>query len=339
MRIGDIPYQSGDEVAFSVRVCGDGDNERRRFSVDDGDQGESHGGVGSQDENDGVASLRGLLRRTLPVERAHQEAEVEPGDVDQIALVDVLASAQPGALHAAIEDMGEGPLNQLAAPAHRLAPRAADATACATATNDREPCRGSKAAGSRAATTSPRNATQSRARCRSPQNSRSCACGNIAQAAATARPSEARSTACTPPPRTRRSSPPQAGPEADRRTRAPANAASQPTSPSTRPEPRPIAPSPSLIPAKAPRQDGISSTRLRQRAVKADLLHGVRVELLNRRLLSCDAGNGDHFLQEADRLLAAGVDLVEDFLMVRISHCAAFPCCSPVSIRATSSAG
>src|ERR1700755_2782461 len=93
------------------------------FSVDDGDQGESQGGVGSQDENDGVANLRGLLRRSLPVERAHQEAEVEPGDVDQIALVDVLASAQPGAPHAAaIEDMGEGPLDQLAAPAHRLAP-------------------------------------------------------------------------------------------------------------------------------------------------------------------------------------------------------------------------
>jgi hypothetical protein len=81
---GGRPYQSGDEVAFSVRVCGDGDNEGRRFSVDAGDQGESEGGVGSQDENDGVASLRGLLRRSLPVERAHQEAEVEAGELSQI---------------------------------------------------------------------------------------------------------------------------------------------------------------------------------------------------------------------------------------------------------------
>ena len=77
-------YQSGEEVGFSVRVCGDGDNEGRRFSIDDGDQGESEGGVGSQDENDGVASLRGLLRRSLPVERAHQEAEVEAGELSQI---------------------------------------------------------------------------------------------------------------------------------------------------------------------------------------------------------------------------------------------------------------
>jgi hypothetical protein len=37
------------------------------------------------------------------------------------ALVDILA--QPSPTHAAaIEDMGEGPLDQFAAPAHRLAP-------------------------------------------------------------------------------------------------------------------------------------------------------------------------------------------------------------------------
>jgi hypothetical protein len=37
--------------------------------------------------------------------------------------VDILASAQPSPTHtAAIEDMGEGPLDQFAAPAHRRAP-------------------------------------------------------------------------------------------------------------------------------------------------------------------------------------------------------------------------
>jgi Resolvase, N terminal domain len=83
--------------------------------------------------------------------------------------------------------------------------------------------------------------------------------GNTAPAAATARPSSPHSTACTSAPRRPRSSPRQADPETDRRAHAPANAASQPTSPSVRPEPRPIAPSPSLIPAKAPRQDGITA--------------------------------------------------------------------------------
>ena len=57
------------------------------------------------------------------MEGAHQHAEIEAGDMDQIALVDILASAQPGPPHAAaIEDMGEGSLDHLAAPPHRLAP-------------------------------------------------------------------------------------------------------------------------------------------------------------------------------------------------------------------------
>jgi hypothetical protein len=44
-------------------------------------------------------------------------------NMDQIALGDVLASAQPGPSHAAaIEDMGEGPLDQFAAPSHGLSP-------------------------------------------------------------------------------------------------------------------------------------------------------------------------------------------------------------------------
>src|ERR1700683_2667757 len=43
--------------------------------------------------------------------------------MNQVALVEVLPPAQPGAAHAAaIEDMGEGALDQLAAPAHGLAP-------------------------------------------------------------------------------------------------------------------------------------------------------------------------------------------------------------------------
>ena len=43
--------------------------------------------------------------------------------MDQVALVEVLPSAQPCSTHAAaIEDMGEGALDHFSAPAHRLAP-------------------------------------------------------------------------------------------------------------------------------------------------------------------------------------------------------------------------
>ena len=57
------------------------------------------------------------------MESAHQHAKVESGDMDQITLVDVLASAQPCPTHAAaIEDMDEGTLDQFTSSAHGLAP-------------------------------------------------------------------------------------------------------------------------------------------------------------------------------------------------------------------------
>ena len=44
-----------------------------------------------------------------------------PGDVDQVALVNVLTTAQPGSSHAApIQDVGEGPLDDLGPLAHGL---------------------------------------------------------------------------------------------------------------------------------------------------------------------------------------------------------------------------
>jgi hypothetical protein len=56
-------------------------------------------------ENDNLYGLHGLPRRALTVEGAHQDAEIEDCDVDQIALVDILASAQPSPTRAAaIED-------------------------------------------------------------------------------------------------------------------------------------------------------------------------------------------------------------------------------------------
>ena len=115
---------------------------------------------------------------------------------------------------------------------------------------------------------SPRTATRCPARCRGPRNSRSCASGSTGPAAATERPSAARSTACTPPPRTRRSPPRRAAPATDRRTRAPASAASPPMSPSGHPAQRLIVPSPSLIRPQAQQRTESAATRLRQRAAR-----------------------------------------------------------------------
>src|SRR5208337_1356723 len=53
--------------------------------------------------------------------RALEGRDLEPGNVDQIALVDVLATAQPRAAHAAaIKNMGEAALDHFAALAHGL---------------------------------------------------------------------------------------------------------------------------------------------------------------------------------------------------------------------------
>src|ERR1700723_956418 len=123
--LGDRSSSPLREVPLSVHGWreADGDDDGGGFGVDDRDQAENQQGVDLQDENEGGAGLCALSGRPLTVERAHQDAEIEAGDMDQISLVHVLASAQPRPSHAAaIEDMGERTLDQFAAPAHGLSP-------------------------------------------------------------------------------------------------------------------------------------------------------------------------------------------------------------------------
>ena len=114
--------------------------------------------------------------------RAIALAAVAPHDRAQrgVGLHRRAVDADPLALHQAA--LG----HELQHPAeHRLVRLVRQtASACATATNDREPSRRSTAAGNRAARTSPRNATRCPARCRCPRSSRSCACGNTVPAKA-----------------------------------------------------------------------------------------------------------------------------------------------------------
>ena len=124
-------------------------------------------------------------------------------------------------------------------------PRAAAGRASSTTRNDREPCPGSPTAETREATANPNSAKRCRARCRCPRNSRSCASGNNAPAAAKEPPSEVRSMACTSPPRSRQSQTRSATHAAGRKTRVQANAASPPMSPRGHPEPRSVVSMPS----------------------------------------------------------------------------------------------
>ena len=60
--------------------------------------------------------LGGRPRGSGAGQRAHQQRQVEAGDVDQVALGDVVAPAQPGSSHAAaVEDVSEGAFAQFGA--------------------------------------------------------------------------------------------------------------------------------------------------------------------------------------------------------------------------------
>ncbi len=67
-------------------------------------------------ENSAISCRHGLLRGAGADQLAHQETQIVAGDVEQVALVQVVPTAQPGAAHAtAIESVGEGSLDQLGA--------------------------------------------------------------------------------------------------------------------------------------------------------------------------------------------------------------------------------
>ena len=67
------------------------------------------------------APCHGLFRGSGSHQKAHQQSEIMPGDMDQVALVNILTTAQPSSPHAApIQDVGEGPLDDLGPLAHGL---------------------------------------------------------------------------------------------------------------------------------------------------------------------------------------------------------------------------
>jgi hypothetical protein len=66
-----------------------------------------------------LSDVRSLSRCAASKQSPHQNAEIEAGNVDQVPLVQVLASAQSCAAHAAtVKDVGEASFNDLATFAH-----------------------------------------------------------------------------------------------------------------------------------------------------------------------------------------------------------------------------
>src|SRR6185312_5411543 len=67
------------------------------------------------------APCDGLFRGSGPDQQAHQQPEIVPGDVDQIALVDILPAPQPRPAHPTpVQDVSKRALDQFRPLAHGL---------------------------------------------------------------------------------------------------------------------------------------------------------------------------------------------------------------------------
>src|SRR6478735_3518496 len=86
-----------------------------------GNKDQRHGLVGADDAQKGPHMGSRPSGGSGSDQQPHQDTEIVSGDVDQIALVDIFASAQTSPAHAAsVEIMGEGSLDDFRPPPHRL---------------------------------------------------------------------------------------------------------------------------------------------------------------------------------------------------------------------------
>src|SRR3546814_1475035 len=100
---------------------GKNDEEHGPFSVELGDEGDDERNIGLNYEQECLGCAPGAPRSAATEQGAHENAKIEPGDVDPITLVNILAPAQPRAAHAAaIQEVGTAKIDHLTKLAHRL---------------------------------------------------------------------------------------------------------------------------------------------------------------------------------------------------------------------------
>ena len=93
-----------------------------------GDENDQNGRVsgaiaGREQDKKTPAPCDGLFRCAGPDQQAHQQPEIVPGDMDQIALMDILPAPQPRPAHPTpVQDVRKGALDQFRPVAHRLLP-------------------------------------------------------------------------------------------------------------------------------------------------------------------------------------------------------------------------
>src|SRR4051794_8910589 len=115
-------YQPVAEVPlWSAGVGGNGydkDGKPVGRHCDEDDRG---GLLGVDEQQIGECTCRRLSWGSGPDQQPHQDAEIVAGSVDQVAFVNVFASAQPSPPHAAsVEIVGKGPLDDFRPQPHRF---------------------------------------------------------------------------------------------------------------------------------------------------------------------------------------------------------------------------
>src|SRR5919202_5840407 len=98
------------------KIYGENDQGRRCVVGDENhDQGRVSDPSAAREPNKKTpASRGGFLRGSGPDQQAHQQPEIVPGDMDQVALVDVLPAPQPRAANPTpVQDVSEGALDDL----------------------------------------------------------------------------------------------------------------------------------------------------------------------------------------------------------------------------------
>src|SRR4051812_42681063 len=76
---------------------------------------------GPEQDQKTPAARHGLFRGSGPDQQAHEQPEIVPGDMDQIALMDVLPAPQPRpAQTTPVQDVRKGALDQFRPLAHGL---------------------------------------------------------------------------------------------------------------------------------------------------------------------------------------------------------------------------
>ena len=91
-----------------------------------GDENDQNGRVsgaiaGREQDQHTPAARHGFLRGSGPDQQAHEQSEIVPGDMDQIAFVDVLPAPQPRpAQTTPVQDVRKRALDPFRPLAHRL---------------------------------------------------------------------------------------------------------------------------------------------------------------------------------------------------------------------------